>query len=273
MRSKRCFTLIEMLVAIGVLTILGALIAQVISATSRGSHSSNQIVDSSGQARLVLDRLGMDLANMPKRTDMDYVFDAENKGDVLRFISQVSAPRGDRGVALVGYQMQNDSENKPFLARGVHGYEWNEAGFMGITSKGTPVSLLSLTGDLGLSDSEYDALSLGVLKVALSYQKKSDGKLYNKMPTYQSAGATLPALTNLASLVVSVAVVDLETRKQLQSKEFEMIQQRLGNAPEGVTSLEYWSGVADDDFKHFSEGLPPNAAKAVRFYQRFYPME
>ena len=63
---------------------------------------------------------------MPKRSDMDYVFDSESKGDVLRFISQVSAPRGDRGLALVGYQIQNDSEGKSMLSRGVHGYEWSK---------------------------------------------------------------------------------------------------------------------------------------------------
>ena len=57
---------LNLMTAIGVLTVLGALIAQVISATSRGSHSSNQIVDSSGQARLVLDRLGVDLGEYAK---------------------------------------------------------------------------------------------------------------------------------------------------------------------------------------------------------------
>jgi len=247
--------------------------AQMISTTSRGSQKSHQLVDAASQARIVLDRIGYDLSFMPQRKDMHYLFENKSEGNVLQFISQVNAVEGNRGVSLVGYEIRPDSQNKRSLYRGVHGYNWEDSRFFGITSKEVPVSLAHLPRELNLTESDYDVLSEGVFKIALSFQKKSDGKLYSKMPTYEVNGISVPAITNLAALVVGIALVDLPTRQIVTDEQLETISSRLGEIPDGTSPLVLWHQQIHEDYKKFSQDLPPVIAQSVRLFQRFYMME
>ncbi len=66
------FTLIEVVVAVAVLTILTVLVAQLTKSASTITRVGVKRINTDTQARAVLDRIGVDISNMIKRTDLDY---------------------------------------------------------------------------------------------------------------------------------------------------------------------------------------------------------
>ena len=78
LRPRLAFTLVELLVTMGVLTLLIALITQLIGSATNTTTQSNKHVDADTAAREVLDRMGRDFARMIKRSDVDYAFNYQN---------------------------------------------------------------------------------------------------------------------------------------------------------------------------------------------------
>jgi Tfp pilus assembly protein PilV len=66
------FTLAELLVSILVLVIIVFLVAQLMNNASAITRTGHKHVSTDTQARTVLDRMALDFAQMPKRTDIDY---------------------------------------------------------------------------------------------------------------------------------------------------------------------------------------------------------
>jgi len=128
--TNRAFTLIEMLVSIAVLVLLTALIGQLFSSATMTATMSRNHIDSDEAARQVLDRMGNDLAGMPRRSDINYIFYKNNgagstgSSDAMFFYSQApgyidptalgnsaSTSGSASPMALVGYRI---NQNTPF---------------------------------------------------------------------------------------------------------------------------------------------------------------
>src|SRR5260370_1436182 len=73
-RFKRCggFTLLELLMSITVMTIIILMVAQVMNSATAVTRIEKKHIDTDTQARVVLDRMALDFAQMLKRTDVDY---------------------------------------------------------------------------------------------------------------------------------------------------------------------------------------------------------
>jgi hypothetical protein len=73
LRNNRAgFTLAELLVSVFVLTIIIFMFAQLMTSATAISRTGHKHVDTDTQARVVLDRMALDFAQMLKRTDVDY---------------------------------------------------------------------------------------------------------------------------------------------------------------------------------------------------------
>src|SRR5438045_4566625 len=70
--APAAFTLVEIMVAVAVLTILIVLATQLLNSASAITRVGVKHIDTDTQARAVLDRIGIDIARMIKRTDLDY---------------------------------------------------------------------------------------------------------------------------------------------------------------------------------------------------------
>jgi prepilin-type N-terminal cleavage/methylation domain-containing protein len=66
------FTLVEIMVAVAVLTILILLATQLLNSATAITRVGIKHINTDAQARAVLDRIGMDIAKMIKRSDLDY---------------------------------------------------------------------------------------------------------------------------------------------------------------------------------------------------------
>ena len=71
-RLSAAFSLVEIMVAVTVLVILTILVAQLTNSATAITRLGTKHIDADTQARAVLDRIGLDIAQMIKRTDIDY---------------------------------------------------------------------------------------------------------------------------------------------------------------------------------------------------------
>ena len=79
-RPSRGFTLIELLASMSVLVLLLVTVAQMINATVTVTTAGGRHLDADAQARLVLDRMAVDFAQVVKRADVDYYFQKNGSG-------------------------------------------------------------------------------------------------------------------------------------------------------------------------------------------------
>jgi prepilin-type N-terminal cleavage/methylation domain-containing protein len=114
----RAFTLTELLIAISVLTMLTAFVAQIVNSATLVTTSSRKHMDADSQGRLVFNRMAGDFGKMLRRGDVDYLFSKQTGNDKIFFYSEAPAyydggsssfkPRGS--VALVGYRINADQQ-------------------------------------------------------------------------------------------------------------------------------------------------------------------
>jgi len=167
------FTLIELLVAFAVFLILIALVAQLVANARLLTNTSRWRLDADEQARFAFDRIGLDLANMVKRRDVDFLFQpAVHKGsDALYFFSGVpgigGAPSRVSGVSLVGYAIDDDYR----LIRLAKTREWSDLQTLSYDdATGAPVG--GILAAPVLSDSDFHVLCQGVFRLDLYFLLK-----------------------------------------------------------------------------------------------------
>jgi hypothetical protein len=151
-RTRGGFTLAELLVSVFVITIIIFTVAQLMTSATAITRTGHKHIDTDTQARVVFDRMALDFAQMPKRTDIDYFLKGpanyNNHGhgqghgwghglgtnqqgsDQIAFFSQVPGyyPSGARSpISLVAYRVnqRNSSGNPSYLklermAKGLH---------------------------------------------------------------------------------------------------------------------------------------------------------
>src|SRR6059058_1580929 len=71
-RTRDGFTLVELLVSVFVVTLIILMVAQLMTSATAITRPGNKHIDTDTQARVVLDRMALDFAQMLKRTDVDY---------------------------------------------------------------------------------------------------------------------------------------------------------------------------------------------------------
>lgn len=134
-RTRGGFTLTELLVSVFVLTIIVFMVAQLMTSATAPTRTGNKHIDTDTQARIVLDRMALDFAQMLKRTDVDYYlkqkanYTGHGNGhgwgkqrttdlgsDQLAFLSHVPG-YNDTGssfqspISLVAYRVNQDDQN------------------------------------------------------------------------------------------------------------------------------------------------------------------
>src|SRR6266516_3792529 len=71
-RTRHAFTLAELLVSVFVITLIILMVTQLMTSATAITRTGHKHIDTDTQARSVFDRMALDLAQMLKRTDVDY---------------------------------------------------------------------------------------------------------------------------------------------------------------------------------------------------------
>jgi hypothetical protein len=149
--GRGAFTLAELLISVVVLAIIILMVAQLMNSATAITRIGNKHIDTDTQARTVLDRMAVDLAQMLKRTDVDYyikqpvnynghgnghgygqkVKTGQQGSDQIAFFSQVPGYYPSSGsqspLSLVAYRVNQDSNSASYLKleRMGKGLLWN----------------------------------------------------------------------------------------------------------------------------------------------------
>jgi len=255
------FSLLEMLVAVTVLSILVAILSQIILVTGKAIGVNARRLDGAGQARVFFGRLEADLASRPRRSDLRMAFAKSPGNDSLRFYSGVPGYGGTRNVTLVGYRVQEAAQGRLYqLERGASGSGWTSADLQ-------PAFLSALSGP---AESDYEVLSPGIFRLEVSFLPRSSVSSSSSSSSSSVAPSVSAAsdYSDVGALLVAVAVLDAKSRLLLTDAQVAALSRLLPDSAAGAEPLATWSAVvAGPDF---APGLPRLAIQGVRLYQRTF---
>ena len=176
-RSERAFSLVELLVSIAILTLLVLLVTNLFNSAAAVITSGNKRMDADGQARPLLNRLALDMAQLVKRPDVDYFFktsaNVQTGNDRFAFYSMVPGySSGTPGtVSLVAYRATE--QNK--VERMAKGLLWNGVSptssrmvFLPLTIASTWPAAVDAT-----ADADYESIGPNVFRFEYGYQLTS----------------------------------------------------------------------------------------------------
>lgn len=289
------FTLLEVLVGIALLAVIGLLIIQLITVTTRATRMSNSGIDAAAQARLAFDRIGIDLSARVKRWDVD--FQATNSFAAgppysLMFLSEVTSAgvsaTNNRGVSLVGYQIATNSEvSRPCLLRGGKALAWTTGGVTGYQTNGLPVPLSAIP--VSLSPQDFDVLAPAVIRAVVGFQlypsgepvrladgtqTAADGRVVYSPPVlYDNDGAssTMIDTSQISSLIVGLVAVDPEALKLADATQVGQLASYFPVPPAGDLPVKTWASMAEK-INEMPTAVPLPVRQSTRVFQRAFPI-
>ena len=144
-RTAPGFTIVELLVSVLVVVIITLIASQLMTSATAIARTGNKHFDTDTSARIVLDRMALDFAQMVKRTDVDYyvkqkIYKGHGNGhgcgqghnndlssDQIAFYSQVPAYNPDPAtysstkqspISLIAYRVnEGNANNNPAYGR------------------------------------------------------------------------------------------------------------------------------------------------------------
>jgi prepilin-type N-terminal cleavage/methylation domain-containing protein len=287
-QPKNAFTLAELLVSIAILVLLVLLVTKMVNSASTLTTRGNKRMDTDSQARLVLDRMAVDFAQMIKRADVDtYVkgLDPETGNDRIAFFSQVPGyyptPSYQSPISLVAYRINAISGSPSFngMERMGKGLLWS-----GISPTPTPSPSPSktwlifggtptlqtnwpsaTTGDpsnQNYQDSDYELVGAYIFRFEYFYLLKKTGALAN------TPGS--PGMQDVAAICVTIAAIDPKSRVLLSDSQIGTLIGRLHDF-DPATQTKIWDlATSWQAALDTTPGMPREAITGVRIYQRTF---
>ena len=274
------FTLIEVLVALAVLSVLVVLLAQVINQVSVTMTRASEHAQSDSEADVVFGRLADDIAQIINRPDLDSLFigmpnaSGTDHNDQMFFYTQGSGfstnSVNQSPVTLVSYLVTNQALKRLGVAR-----SWDDQTFI------TPSNILTqFTGsspltNFGRAGNYLHVIGPSVFRMEIALlmepgSTNSDGSTngYNSYAYISSATNPWHGLTNVASIVVALGVLDQTSRKIVTSQQLSNIAAAFPDAiTNGGIPIVTWTSNA-----YSVAGIPQAALSQVRIYQHSFPV-
>lgn len=284
------FTLVEMLVAITVLTLVVVLVSSMLNSVSKVTTVGTKRMESDSQERQLLDRMSVDFAQMVKRKDVSYFVKtagtAQPGNDLIAFFSSIPgyypASSFQSPISLVAYRVNSNAVSNSYnrLERMAKGLEWN-----GFSSNYTPIVFLDppnytqtisarwapATNSSSTDYSDYEIAGPQVFRFEYYYLLKPDpttgsprgfsnGALWSTTNTF--------TVSDVAAIVVSIAVFDATGKALFGNAQLATLIGRLPDASSGMAPgqlLSQWqtalNGVND---------MPRAAISGIRLYERYF---
>ncbi len=255
-----------------VLSLLVLMLSTFLSSASLTINSTNKHLSADAQARMVLDRMQMDLTRMLKRNDVYFEFLKQPGNDQLTFYSETPGffPTGtsssnESNVSLVSYQFNSSSQ----LQRLGQGCQWTDIAFSPSTS-GT-----FTTGD-------FHILSNSVFRLEIAFLEKVSDTSFQITSTAPAPGSQ--AFQNCYGIMVAIAVLDSNSQKLMSPSSYSTLIAALPDytgtqtitlnstsSPAAATTdpiVSTWQTALNSSTFAQTAGIPAVVAQQVRIYQR-----
>jgi len=212
-------------------------------------------MDADSQARQLLDRMAIDVAQVVKRPDVDYYLKSVQTGapdcttciaqtggnDQIAFFGATSGyyptPSSQSPISLIAYRVNSDPNSSSYnkLERLGKGFIWN-----GVSSSykpilfldnpnptATPTALTTISGNWAAAvssstpDSDYEVIGPQIFRFEYYYMLKTNGS-FSATPwdTGPSVGHTnVSGMRDVAAIIVDIAVIDPKSKVLLTNAQ------------------------------------------------------
>ena len=286
-RTANAFSLVELLVTMVVLTILMLALTHLIGSATFITTTDNQHMDADAQARPVLDRLALDIAQIVKRKDVDCFLKQPNNrqagNDQFAFFSEVPGYYPSTGsqspLSLIAYRVNANPSSPAYgkLERLSKGLLWN-----GVSAIDTPMIFLPLTiagtwpaaTSSTASEADYELIGPQVFRFEYFYLLKgqqgnpsisSDTPWDIRPPLNHTA---VNGLQDLAALAVVVAVIDPKSKAVVSDAQIATLVGQMNDFAATLASpgdlVAQWQSAIQ------ASTLPREASSGIRVYQRCF---
>jgi hypothetical protein len=289
-RLTAAFTLVELLVAVSILVLLTLTVARLFDAASSTTTRSNKHIEADAEARPVLDRLAIDIAQMVRRGEIDYYFKSPAApqvasglvpgNDQLAFFSQVAGYYPSTGsqspVSLVAYRINSDSTSQAFnkMERLGKGLVWN-----GVSSTSAPIVFFPLqissiwpasTNSAPDPQNDYEVVGPTIFRFEYYYLLRNGS--FSTTPWDTSAGhSSINGLQDVAALIVALASIDKRSIDLISNTQLSAL---AVNMPDYTTTMQpgdllaQWQSAVNANA--VTPPIPRVAVSAIRLYERYF---
>ena len=277
------FTLVELVVTVGVLVLLVLLFTQLLNTSANVTTLGHKQMDTDSQSRQLFDRMALDFAQLVKRTDLDFFgkgTDAPNSvggpmtgNDRIAFYSAVPGyypPTGSQSpVSLVAYRVYNPAPppnpcadcNK--LQRLGKGLVWN-----GVSPTDIPVVFMPLTisatwpaatSSSASGTAAYEVMGPQVFRFEYCYLLRANGGLSITPPS---------DISGISAIIADIAVIDPKSKVLLTDANIATLAGSLSDYTSGMPP-----GQLRTNWQTYLDGitnLPRTAISGIRVYERYF---
>jgi len=279
MKPRAAFTLTELLVSVAVLVALVLLFSRLFLSASAITTSGNKRIETDGQVRPVFERLAADLAQMAKRSDLDFFCKgtaAPNSiggtmpgNDQFAFYSAVPGYHASSGspgpISLIAYRINTNT-----LERMAKGLLWN-----GASSTDAPVVFLPLTisstwppATNSAADSDYELIGPHVFRFEYYYVLKNGA--VGAVPWDAASGHTVNGLQDVLAISICLAALDSKSRLLTSDADLTALALAMNDFSPSMNPgelLTQWQSALSS-----ATGIPRPALSAVRLYERTFAL-
>lgn len=280
MKPRAAFTLTELLVSVAVLVALVLLFSRLFLSASAITASGNKRMETDGQVRPLFERLAADLAQMARRTDLDFfgkgttapnsIGGTMSGNDQFAFYSAVPGYHASSGspgpISLIAYRINTNT-----LERMAKGLLWN-----GASSTDAPVVFLPLTisstwasATNSANDSDYELIGPHVFRFEYYYVLKNGA--VGAIP-WDAASGHLAAngLQGVSAISICLAALDSKSRLLTSDPDLSALALAMNDFSPSMNPgelLTQWQSAL-----YSATGIPRSALSAVRLYERTFAL-
>ena len=285
LRSSRLgFTLVELMVAMAVLSLLLLLFSQMASSLTSTSDAQRQRADNFSTARVVLGRLDVDLEGLVRRSDLP-LFPVSGGESVLGFMTLTPGilRAGDsaipRAISYVEYDRESAAPNPPATVSPDHidrsdlAYDWTPSSLPPFGTTGVPSATVARMIAKGIFGFQYVFLNQTSTTTATGTSTSVTKSItFVNAPTSNSSNGTTTT-TQTTAISVSLLVMDDSSMNQLSPSQITSLITAFTVSPGDLTdSTKEPSTVWQASIQTLlaSGAYPKKSLQSLRWFERTY---
>lgn len=296
-KTSRAFTLVEMLVAITVLTFIILLASRLINSTATITTLGGKRMESDAQIRPLFDRMAIDFSQMVKRKDVQCYFKSPSNpmsgttalanNDRMAFYSTIPGDYPSAGsqspFSIIAYRVNSsaavaNAASNTRLQRMARGLLMNgETSSIndgpvafGINTATRIESIWPSTGSNATFDSKYELTGPQIFRFEYYYLITNGS--FSTTPWDPGLGHTdVTGMRDVAAIVVAMAAIDPKSRVLLDNSKIATIAGRLPDFTNGMVPgqlLTQWQIKLQTDSQ--ITPMPRLAISGIRLYERYF---
>lgn len=251
----------ELLIAVTILAVIVVIVGRVVNATTNTVAKGDSRIDADSEARLVFDRLAIDIRRMPRRKELYYGLAKDEGNDRFSFFSEVMGTgAGTSGMAnysIVNYQILSDRLGRAAAARA-----WSAPFILVSSPQKDEIHLDNDFIDIGPQVFRFEYTFL------LKPQTPGGDVTFSNFPYHGGAGENVDdqrvnGMQDVAAIVVGLGILDEKNRAKVTGSNISTYVNALPDSSGTSDILRTWRPALDT----LNENQP---SQSVRIYQRYF---